>query len=104
ECSAEDWLISPEAVEKAITPATRAIMVVHINGRVCPMTEICEIADRRGLQLFEDAAQALGARLGGRPAGRFGAWGAFSFYPSKSLGSFGDAGALVTEDDRLAER
>ena len=100
----EDWLISPEAVERAITPATRAIMVVHVNGRVCAMDEILAIAARHGLEVFEDAAQALGARLDDRPAGRFGAWGAFSFYPSKTLGSFGDAGALVTDDDAIAAR
>ena len=104
ECSQEDWLIDPEAVEQAITPATRAIMVVHVNGRVCPMDAILDIAGRHGLRVFEDAAQALGARLDGRPAGRFGAWGAFSFYPSKTLGGFGDAGALVTDDDHLAGR
>jgi dTDP-4-amino-4,6-dideoxygalactose transaminase len=104
ECSPEDGLISPEAVERAITPATGAIMVVHVNGRVCAMDEILQIAGRHGLPVFEDAAQALGARLEGRPAGRFGAWGAFSFYPSKTLGCFGDAGALVTDDDDLARR
>lgn len=104
ECSPHDGLISPEAIERAITPATAAIVVVHVNGRVCAMDEIQEIAERHGLALFEDAAQALGARLHGRAAGRFGAWGAFSFYPSKTLGSFGDAGALVTDDDDLARR
>ena len=104
EGSDEDGLISPEAVERAITPATRAVMVVHVNGRVCAMDEIRDVARRHGLQVYEDAAQALGARLDGRPAGRFGAWGAFSFYPSKTLGGFGDAGALVTDDDGIAER
>jgi dTDP-4-amino-4,6-dideoxygalactose transaminase len=104
ECSPEDGLISPEAVERAITPATAAIMVVHVNGRVCAMDEILDIAGRHGLPVFEDAAQALGAQLHERPAGRFGAWGAFSFYPSKTLGCFGDAGALVTDDDDLALR
>ena len=104
ESSDDDWLISPEAVETAITPATRAIMAVHVNGRVCAMDEILDIAERHGLQVFEDAAQALGAQLDGRPAGRFGAWGAFSFYPSKTLGGFGDAGALVTDDDEIARR
>jgi dTDP-4-amino-4,6-dideoxygalactose transaminase len=68
------------------------------------MDEILEIAERRGLPVFEDAAQALGARLNGRAAGRFGRWGAFSFYPSKTLGCFGDAGALITDDDDLARR
>jgi dTDP-4-amino-4,6-dideoxygalactose transaminase len=104
ECAPEDGLISPEAIERAITPATGAILVVHVNGRVCAMDEILEIAERHGLPVFEDAAQALGARLQGRPAGRFGAWGAFSFYPSKTLGGFGDAGALVTDDDEIARR
>ena len=102
--SGEDWLISPGAVERAITPATRAVMVVHVNGRVCAMDEILAIARRHDLEVFEDAAQALGARLDDRPAGRFGAWGAFSFYPSKTLGCFGDAGALVTDDDEIARR
>ena len=104
EASDDDWLISPQAIEAAITPATRAIMVVHVNGRVCAMDEVLELAERYGLQVFEDACQALGARLDGRPAGRFGAWGAFSFYPSKTLGCFGDAGALVTDDDEIARR
>ena len=104
ESSDDDGLISPEAVERAITPATRAIMAVHVNGRVCAMDEIMDIARRHGLQVYEDAAQALGARLDGRPAGRFGAWGAFSFYPSKTLGGFGDAGALVTDDEEMARR
>jgi dTDP-4-amino-4,6-dideoxygalactose transaminase len=104
ECSPDDGLISPEAVERAITPATGAIMVVHVNGRVCAMGEILDVANRRRLPVFEDAAQALGARLGDRPAGRFGAWGALSFYPSKTLGAFGDAGALVTDDEEIARR
>ena len=104
EASDQDGLISPEAVEAAITPATGAIMAVHVNGRVCAMDALQQIAERHGLVLFEDACQALGARLDDRPAGRFGAWGAFSFYPSKALGCFGDAGALVTDDDEIAGR
>jgi dTDP-4-amino-4,6-dideoxygalactose transaminase len=104
ECSADDGLIAPKAVERAITPATAAILVAHINGRVCAMDAILDIAQRHGLMVLEDAAQALGARLSGRPAGRFGLWGALSFYPSKTLGCFGDAGALITDDDDLARR
>jgi dTDP-4-amino-4,6-dideoxygalactose transaminase len=96
------WLIDPEAVRAAITPRTRGIMAVHVNGRVCAMDALGGIADEYGLELYEDAAQALGARLDGRAAGTFGRWGAFSFYPSKTLGCFGDAGALVTNDDELA--
>ncbi len=103
ELMGDDWLIDPEAIRAAITPHTRAILVVHVNGRVCDMPAIRTIADEHGLLVVEDAAQALGASLDGIPAGRFGAWGAFSFYPSKSLGCFGDAGALVTDDDTVAE-
>ena len=98
----DGWLIDPDAVRAAITPRTRGIMAVHVNGRVCAMDALAAIADAHGLELYEDAAQALGARLDGRPAGSFGRWGAFSFYPAKTLGCFGDAGALVTDDDDLA--
>jgi len=102
DLSEEDWLIDPDAIVAAITPQTRAIMAVHVNGRVCAMDRIMAIADAHDLAVVEDAAQALGARLDGRRAGTFGRWGAFSFYPSKTLGCFGDAGALVTEDDEIA--
>jgi dTDP-4-amino-4,6-dideoxygalactose transaminase len=98
----DGWLIDPQAIRQAITPRTRGIMAVHVNGRVCAMDQLIEIAGEHGLEIYEDAAQALGAKLGGRPAGTFGRWGAFSFYPSKTLGCFGDAGALVTNDDELA--
>ncbi|HUE79343.1 MAG TPA: DegT/DnrJ/EryC1/StrS family aminotransferase [Sphingomicrobium sp.] len=98
------WLLDPSAVCAAITGRTRAIMAVHVNGRLCPMEELRAIGDDQGLMIFEDAAQALGARHHGVCAGAFGLWGAFSFYPSKSLGCFGDAGALVTNDDRLAQQ
>jgi dTDP-4-amino-4,6-dideoxygalactose transaminase len=98
----DGWLIDPRDVERAITPRTRGIMAVHVNGRVCDMDALREIADVHRIDLYEDAAQALGAMLNGRPAGSFGRWGAFSFYPSKTLGCFGDAGALVTDDDDLA--
>jgi len=103
ELSERDWLVDPEAVRAAVTPRTRAIMAVHVNGRVSDMDALLDIAQEHGLAVYEDAAQALGARLDGRVAGRFGAWGAFSFYPSKTLGCFGDAGALVTDDDDLAD-
>lgn len=95
-------LVDPASVRRAITPRTRGIMAVHVNGRVCRMDELQAIADEHELEIYEDAAQALGARFGGYPAGKFGRWAAFSFYPSKTLGCFGDAGALVTDDDELA--
>lgn len=103
ELSEHDWLIDPDAIRAAVTTRTRAIMAVHVNGRLCAMNAILAIAAEHGLEVYEDAAQALGARLDGKTAGTFGTWGAFSFYPSKTLGCFGDAGALVTNDDQLAE-
>lgn len=101
---AEDFLIDPESVEKAITPRTKAIMPVHVNGRVCPMDDLKDIAQRHNLLLLEDAAQALGAKYKGQPSGTIGRFGTFSFYPSKMLGCFGDGGILVTNDDNLGRR
>lgn len=98
ELSEKDWLICPDAIEKAITPRTRAIMPVHVNGRICQMNLISDIAERYNLKVFEDSAQAMGAKFDGKGAGTMGLWGTFSFYPSKTLGCFGDAGALVTND------
>jgi len=97
-----DGLIDPESVRAAITPRTRGIMPVHVNGRICAMGALLEIANANGLEVYEDAAQALGAKFDGRAAGTFGHWGTFSFYPSKTLGCFGDGGALVTNDDEIA--
>jgi dTDP-4-amino-4,6-dideoxygalactose transaminase len=101
ECG-PDHLIDPEAVSRAITPRTRAILPVHLNGRTCAMDPLFELADRHGLLIVEDAAQALGSRYKGRYAGTFGLAGAFSFYPAKILGCFGDGGAVVTNDDQVA--
>jgi dTDP-4-amino-4,6-dideoxygalactose transaminase len=102
ELSEHDWLVDPAAIEAAITPRTVAIMPVHVNGRLCQMEAISDIAKRHGLRIFEDAAQAVGAKLNGIGAGCWGQWGTYSFYPSKTLGCFGDAGALVTNDDEIA--
>ena len=96
--------VDPAAIRKAITPSTKGLMMVHVSGSVCNMDEVRSIASEHDLPICEDAAQALGASFAGTPAGRFGHWAAFSFYPSKTLGCFGDAGALVTDDDALADR
>jgi dTDP-4-amino-4,6-dideoxygalactose transaminase len=104
ELDEHDWLIDPAAIEAAITPRTVAIMPVHVNGRTCRMPQIMDIAARHGLEVVEDAAQAAGARADGKPAGAIGRWGTYSFYPSKTLGCFGDAGALVTNDDEIADK
>jgi dTDP-4-amino-4,6-dideoxygalactose transaminase len=99
-----DHLIDPQAIEAAVTPRTRAIMPVQLNGRVADMDAIQPIADRHGLFVVEDSAQALGARFNGRFAGTFGRAGVFSFYPAKLLGCLGDGGAVVTDEDSVAER
>lgn len=103
ELSEHDWLLDPTSVEAAVTAKTRAIMPVHVNGRVCDMDPLRTIANEHGLLIVEDAAQAVGARYKGEVAASFGQWGAFSFYPSKTLGCFGDAGALATNVDTVAE-
>lgn len=100
----DDWLVDHESVEKAITPRTKAIMPVHVNGRVCQMDRLQKIADQHNLLILEDSAQALGAMYKGQYAGTFGKFGCFSFYPSKLLGCFGDGGILVTNDDNLARK
>lgn len=99
-----DGLVCAQSVEQKISPATRVIMPVHLNGRVCDMDAIVAIANNHDLLIVEDAAQAYGARYKGRYAGSFGVAASFSFYPAKSLGCFGDGGAIVTSDKHLAEK
>jgi dTDP-4-amino-4,6-dideoxygalactose transaminase len=94
--------ISPHQVEAKITPATKALIAVHLYGQPADMDAIAEIARRRKLYLIEDAAQAHGARYKGRRCGSLADAAAFSFYPSKNLGALGDAGAVVTRDLGLA--
>lgn len=103
ECG-DDHLMDAKAAEAAVTERTTAIVPVHLNGRCCDMDAIQKIATRHGLAIVEDAAQGLGAKFRDRFAGTFGVAGTFSFYPAKSLGCFGDGGALVTNDDKVAEQ
>jgi dTDP-4-amino-4,6-dideoxygalactose transaminase len=100
----DDRMIDPDAIEPAITSRTKAILVTQLNGRVCDMARVAAVARKHGLLVLEDSAQSLGASYAGRRAGAFGSFGSFSFYPSKILGTFGDAGALTTDDEVLAER
>lgn len=100
----QDFNLDPEMIERAITPRTKAIIPVHLYGQPAQMAAIREIADRHGLKIIEDAAQAHGAESKGQRCGSFGDIGCFSFYPGKNLGAFGDAGAAVTNDPELAER
>ena len=105
-CDVEErtGLIDPTAAAAAIGPRTAAIVGVHLYGQPCAMIELRALADRHGLFLLEDAAQAHGATLRGRRAGGLGDAAAFSFYPSKNLGALGDGGAVTTADAALAER
>jgi dTDP-4-amino-4,6-dideoxygalactose transaminase len=97
-------LLTPESMAQAVTDRTRAIIVVPLYGHMPDMGALCQAAERAGLALIEDAAQAHGATWQGRRAGSFGHAGCFSFYPGKNLGAFGDAGAVVTSDAALAQR
>jgi dTDP-4-amino-4,6-dideoxygalactose transaminase len=96
--------LNPELAEAAVTRATKAIIPVHLFGQCAEMDSICEIAQRKGLRVIEDAAQAIGAKHLGRPAGGWGDVGCFSFYPTKNLGGIGDGGMLTTNDAALADR
>lgn len=95
--------IDPALIEAAITPATRAILPVHLYGQPADMDPIMDIARRNGLKVVEDAAQAHGANYKGRRTGSLGDAAGFSFYPGKNLGALGDGGAVVTNDDDLAD-
>jgi dTDP-4-amino-4,6-dideoxygalactose transaminase len=97
-----DWNIDPAAVEAAVTPQTRFIMPVHLYGQMADMRALDEVASRHGLRIVEDACQAHGAERDGLRAGAVGVANAFSFYPGKNLGAFGDGGALVTNDAEVA--
>jgi dTDP-4-amino-4,6-dideoxygalactose transaminase len=100
----ETFNIAPSAVEAAITPGTRGIMPVHLFGLSADMNEILALAKKHSLCLFEDAAQAIGARYHGKSVGTLGTYGCFSFFPSKNLGGAGDGGLVTTEDPALAEK
>lgn len=105
DCCLENYLIDPQAVAAAITPRTRAIIPVHLYGQPANIDALAALAARHGLVLIEDAAQAHGATLvDGRRCGTLGTAAAFSFYPGKNLGAFGDAGAMTTHDESLARR
>jgi dTDP-4-amino-4,6-dideoxygalactose transaminase len=96
--------MSPTKLEAAITPRTKAIIPIHLYGMPADMDGIKPIADRHGLPIIEDAAQAHGARYRGKRVGQFGEIACFSFYPSKNLGAYGEGGALITNDASIAQR
>ena len=100
----ETFCVTAATVERALTPATKAVVPVDLFGRVAPVPELRELLDGRGTAILEDAAQAAGARLGERRAGSLGDAATFSFFPSKNLFCLGDGGAIATDDDAVAER
>ncbi|MCC6003881.1 MAG: DegT/DnrJ/EryC1/StrS family aminotransferase [Thermofilum sp.] len=100
----ESYTIDVRQIEKMITDKTKAIIPVHLYGLPCDMDPIMELAEEKGIYVVEDAAQAHGAEYKGRKVGSFGHIACFSFYPSKNLGAYGDAGMVVTNDQDLAEK
>ncbi|MGI6455135.1 MAG: DegT/DnrJ/EryC1/StrS family aminotransferase [bacterium] len=100
----QTYTMNPALIESAITEKTKAIIPVHLYGQMADMDPIMEVARRHNLKVIEDAAQAQGAKYKGKPAGSLGHAGCFSFYPGKNLGAYGEAGAITTSDDELAQR
>ncbi len=96
--------LDPAAVEQAVTPKTRAVVPVHLYGHPCAIEPLVQLAAARKLRVIEDCAQAIGASVGSRRVGSFGDAGCFSFYPTKNLGAYGDAGMVVTKDAGIAEQ
>src|SRR5262245_58519300 len=100
----DTWNIDPERIEGAVTPRTRAIIPVHLFGQCADMDAVGRIAGKHNLVVIEDAAQALGSEYQGKKAGNLGGMACFSFYPSKNLGAYGDAGLVTTSNTAWAER
>lgn len=96
--------ISPESIEELISEKTKAVLAVHLYGQSCSIEKIIEIAKRRKIIVVEDCSQCHGASVNSKKLGNFGDVSAFSFYPTKNLGAFGDAGAVVTNNDQIAEK
>ena len=104
DVSPEDFLMDVSLLEATVTSRTRAVIPVHLYGRLCDMDAVKQVAERHHLFVLEDAAQAHGAQRNGVRAGAFGHAAAFSFYPGKNLGALGDGGSIVTNDTELADK
>ncbi|MBN1481261.1 DegT/DnrJ/EryC1/StrS family aminotransferase [candidate division KSB1 bacterium] len=100
----DSYCMDPAKIEAVIRPETKAIIPVHLYGHACDMPDIMDIADAHGLKVIEDCAQAHGSKISDTMVGTFGQYGCFSFYPSKNLGAFGDAGMIVTNDAAEADK
>jgi dTDP-4-amino-4,6-dideoxygalactose transaminase len=103
-CTPSTYTMDPQALARAITPKTKAVVPVHLYGHPAALDEILAIAEAHGLPVVEDCAQAHGAELSGRRVGSIGRLGCFSFYPTKNLGALGDGGCVTTSDPELAAR
>lgn len=104
DCNADDFQINPQKIENVITSHTKAVIGVHLYGQPCDIDSVKTIIDRSGISLIEDAAQAHGAEYKGRKVGALGIAGCFSFYPTKNLGTYGEGGALATNNEEICER
>ena len=104
DADGDTYLMDIRQVEQAITSRTKAIVPVHLYGKLTAMNELLAIAAKHGVYVVEDAAQAHGARMDGRGAGSFGVAGCFSFHPSKNLAAAGDGGAIITSDENVSRR
>jgi dTDP-4-amino-4,6-dideoxygalactose transaminase len=104
DIDADTAMLDVASVQRCLSPRTRAIVLVHLYGQVGPVEALATLAQQRGIHLVEDCAQAHGAQAGGRPAGAFGAFAAWSFYPTKNLGAVGDGGAFSSASEALAAR
>ena len=100
----EYYQLNPDELEKKLTDRTKAVMVVHLYGQSADMTRICDFCKKHNLKLIEDCAQSHGSMHNGKMTGSFGDVGCFSFYPSKNLGAFGDAGAITTDDEEVMKK
>ena len=100
----KDFNINPQKIEQLITPRAKAIVPVHIYGQPCEIQSVIDIANKYNLYVIEDCAQAAGAKFNGKCVGTFGDVGTFSFFPTKNLGAFGDAGAICTNNENVADK
>ena len=104
DANADDYTIAAELIEEAITARTKVILPVHLYGQPADLPAIMQVAERHGLHVVQDACQAHGSLIDGKPLAGFGTAACYSFYPSKNLGGFGDGGAVVTNNEELADR
>jgi len=104
DCDSENYTIDLNSLKKSITDKTRAVIAVHLYGHPCNMAELMTLAEEKNLKIIEDCAQSHGAEFNGRRIGAIGHIGTFSFYPGKNLGAYGDAGAILTNDNELAKK